>query len=787
MNQEKLDELMVQAGQARYRHQLETVRKCNMESRSPYGRRLSALGLEPILEEVKRTREYYNEFIYHTPKWLPLLHRISDEKLAFIGIQVVMDIISVQTKRTKAINMIGEALQDEDRCLWLENQHPDVWKEARKWVAKSRRQGFREIARKIYKQHARTKDKPYKDWRIEDRARIGAWLLDVVRRSTHFIQEHAQRESKKSYDIVYIVATPKCLEWIREFNSQFELLRPVLMPMVEQPIPWTHHDEGGYKHGLAKITFVKNMRLHGREYDFADMGEAVSAVNRLQRVPWQVNKEVLEVAQWAAETGQQIGCLGRMKPYDLPEVEDFGQLSTAARKQIIDNRAIIHRLNAEIRHKMVANLRTISHAKLLKDQTFYYPHNCDFRGRVYMIPQALNYQGNDLQRGLLHFATGKKVGHGWKWLYVHGANVYGIKGTHEERIQWVQDHDQDIVSAAMNPKDSTFWRDAKDPWQFLAFCFEYDKVEDNHSYRSTLPVSMDGSCNGYQMLAMACKDEDVGRFVNIHRKDEPTDLYQYILERVENAVNGSRNYLIMPWKKIGMTRDMIKPLVMTRPFGSRAYSAVRHLANYYYERTGDGMPPYLGDLAFKSCVLMARIVMSEVIRITEKPEKLMKFIRHIGIMNAKAQRGFAWKSPSGFPVTTQKFKKTSRRIECLYNNNKIGLTIHEDTGDYDIMKQGASSPANFVHSLDAGVLHKVVNELPKGVRAIATVHDCYATLAADYLRVNKTIRRVCHSVFTETDWVEEMKQYACDMLEGLEPERGEMAMKNILTAKYMFS
>jgi len=61
-----------------------------------------------------------------------------------------------------------------------------------------------------------------------------------------------------------------------------------------------------------------------------------------------------------------------------------------------------------------------------KVDRFYYPHNVDFRGRVYPIPPHLNHIGNDLSRGLLLFADGKKLGPlGVKWLKIHCANLMG--------------------------------------------------------------------------------------------------------------------------------------------------------------------------------------------------------------------------------------------------------------------------------------------------------------------------------------------------------------------------
>jgi len=49
----------------------------------------------------------------------------------------------------------------------------------------------------------------------------------------------------------------------------------------------------------------------------------------------------------------------------------------------------------------------------------YFPHNMDFRGRVYPIPPHLNHMGADLNRGMLEFSDAKRVGkEGLRWLKI---------------------------------------------------------------------------------------------------------------------------------------------------------------------------------------------------------------------------------------------------------------------------------------------------------------------------------------------------------------------------------
>lgn len=85
--------------------------------------------------------------------------------------------------------------------------------------------------------------------------------------------------------------------------------------------------------------------------------------------------------------------------------------------------------------------------------SFYYPHNIDFRGRVYPIPPHFNHIGNDLVRGLLLFGQGKKLGSsGLKWLKIHTANLMGKdKAPLQDKIIFIDENIEKIHRFAANP------------------------------------------------------------------------------------------------------------------------------------------------------------------------------------------------------------------------------------------------------------------------------------------------------------------------------------------------
>ena len=98
--------------------------------------------------------------------------------------------------------------------------------------------------------------------------------------------------------------------------------------------------------------------------------------------------------------------------------------------------------------------------------TFYLPHNVDFRGRAYLIPPHLSHIGNDLSHSLLVFDEAKPLGErGLRWLKIHLANLYGFdKASFDERVQFVHDHLEEIYDSAERPLEGKrWWTQADDP------------------------------------------------------------------------------------------------------------------------------------------------------------------------------------------------------------------------------------------------------------------------------------------------------------------------------------
>jgi Autographiviridae RNA polymerase len=174
----------------------------------------------------------------------------------------------------------------------------------------------------------------------------------------------------------------------------------------------------------------------------------------------------------------------------------------------------------------------------------------------------LNPQGDDVNRALVTFANGKPIttDEQGSWLAIHGANCYGIdKVSFVERVRWVERNERMILASAADPLENLDWSKADEPWQFLAFCFEWAAFQrEGFGFASSLPVRMDGTCNGLQHFSALLRDEKGGAAVNLIASEAPQDIYQHVADRVVEILSGKNDAMAKEWLGIEITRDLVK-------------------------------------------------------------------------------------------------------------------------------------------------------------------------------------------------------------------------------------
>ena len=357
------------------------------------------------------------------------------------------------------------------------------------------------------------------------------------------------------------------------------------LPMIHPPTPWSDLRSGGYLTQATDLVRHWDNPSILKALNQANLERVYSATNALQETPWRINHDVYDVMTKMQKARQRFP--GVPRPEEIGKAAKRYDSLKAKAVQTKDpgDWAAAYRAKGKLNN---LRLKSFVQPKLIKDRlelaarctgkTLYFPYFLDFRGRAYPVPPCFNPQSDDQGRALLEFVDGKLLGaRGNHWLAVHLANMWGHgydKKRFEERVQWVTHHKQKIKDSASEPlkkENSKWWKKAKNPWRFLAACKEWSGfLNQGESFESRLPITMDGTCNGFQHLSAMLRDDQGGRATNLAGK-VPNDIYTRVAKKVKkevvaNAAKGDA--WAQQWLSLGLDRAVVKPGVMTTPYGA---------------------------------------------------------------------------------------------------------------------------------------------------------------------------------------------------------------------------
>lgn len=359
------------------------------------------------------------------------------------------------------------------------------------------------------------------------------------------------------------------------------------MPMVYPPQEWTGWSEGGYLNTTTPILRLPHGDKDGRRYfkeadKRGQLGSVYQGLNALSGVPWRIHPGVFKVQLEAWNSGQEIANFAPLNP-DIPyppEPDTDAENDFARYKWIAEVRDIKNKVTGLHSKRCFQNFQ-LEIARTVVNETLYFPHNLDFRGRAYPIPPYLNHMGADNVRGLLVFADGKELGEqGLRWLKIHLASVAGHdKASSKEREEWTDAHIDDIRDSVRDPLGGRrWWLKAEDAWQTLAACFELTEALDSPDplkFVSHLPIQQDGTCNGLQHYAALGGDSAGAAQVNLIPGERPADVYTAVADAVraevdKDAAAGNPVALTLQGR---LTRKCVKQPVMTNVYGVTFYGA----------------------------------------------------------------------------------------------------------------------------------------------------------------------------------------------------------------------
>ena len=603
-------------------------------------------------------------------------------------------------------------------------------------------------------------------WGRGNRVKLGGWLLSCVIDTSQWFEKQIIYKGRNKHS--YVVPTPQFMAIKDEVMHNAELFSPLAWPMLIEPNDWTPEKAGGYllnevMRGHEMVRRGKSSCLQG-EKPFAFL-------NKIQKVAYTLNPFVVEVAETLQRKGRSVGKFQPICEHELPPKPVDIAENAEARKAYRRITAEVMNLQAQEFKRSCRTRMTMETVERFKNKSrWFLPWSFDYRGRIYPIPAFLTPQTDDFGKSLIRFADESFMDEeAERWIRFQVATTFGLdKETLDERLSWTYRSEHEIELIATDPVGHIhLWEGVEEPWQFLAACEEmYHCVIKRDRISTGLPIAIDATCSGVQIIAGMTKCRSTAEMVNVIPSTKPQDVYKVIAETSKpNIPLRLRPY----WD-----RKCTKRTVMTIPYNAKPFSNRTYIRDALKEKDIE-----IDKEELTQTVNAVRDAMNEII---PGAMRVMKWIEtEVSKAIKRGATEIQWITPSGFIVNQQIFKKEFERITLQVLGQCNMRVSTGDTQTVDKARHKAATAPNLIHSLDASLLCLAALDFHN---PIALIHDSVLCRATDMSELSRIVRETYMHLFAEHDYLTDFARQIGAETEP--PIIGDLKPESVIESTYFF-
>lgn len=791
--------------------------------------------------------------------YIEYLGDIDPQILALIALTTMLDSASFGYTRTKTLISLGRFVDMESWGMWLRSRDPRLEKMIKKEVEKDHSSWlYREKAMRGY---ARRYGHERKPWDTSTRTKVGSFLYNAVLATCDLFEEWKDPYSDRKgiqREVVKVGLTFNAKERIQSIIDTASWNSPVFAPMIVPPVPWQDFDDMAnidphkrragcyYEMSLAgQVPLVRGAtsqqvkNVKSAIYD-GSLQPMLDALNMIQATPLEINLPVLQAVEWAWDEAKVFGKFPRTE--HLPRVQfpdDYDTLPIKTQKRWRKIQSKVIKKNRQIDgDRLVMNTYDLPLARelaTLETKAFYLPHSWDFRGRVYPVCAFSHHRGDHI-KALFLLHKKKPVGEqGIMWIALKVADTGDFdkisKKPIDERLRWVEDHQEQICEIASDFKASfngddpskLYWSQADKPFQFLAACIELSNcIAFGETYESGLPIGLDGSNSGVQHFAAMTLNMEEAELVNLVPQDQPNDIYGRVAELIRERIDNEEepDEISEAWRNYRVDRKTVKRNVMTFPYSSNLFGFKSQLRSDFMEPinerilAGEGWNGYTenpfahpndpereGDGALAAGYL-AKHSWAVVNQVIISAAEGMGFLKKLSDIVSNEGKLMKWVTPMGFPISQRYTKSVTERVKVFLHDREHDKRIRKDVRiavmderEVNKRKSASSIAPNFVHGLDSAHLHATVLKCADqyGIKDFFMIHDSFGTNPADTSAMYEAVRLCFVEQYLNCCVFTDLLNQVKDQLDRPEdaafpevPTKGDLDLVKVLESKYCF-
>lgn len=799
VSQEELEQQMVDGGRAKVLGSFKRNEEAGAAHNNPYAAAVYRRFVQPLADLIDSYCAEQKRGVRAASKSLMRPH--DPMALAFMTVRLLMD-TTMQAKNnapTAVARLLGQSIYGETLLAKFEHVEPDLYytlcRDFERRMTKSERHRLT-----VFKMQAEKAGVPLPVWSPEDKLAIGTILIYLAR-DVGLIEVTLTQDGKKKargYELTAEVAG--MLDHIKGFVAG---IQPLSLPCVAPPKNWINANDGGYHTDVMRRVAPCCIRGRPRVEDLTDVPEIpLRALNILQSRPWRINGDVLDAVN---QVGQRFDVGEVLAQAELPKPQSPDWLTEDMTKEQMHGGQLAEfaAWKIEMREWYTESksrgvqwgryYEALRVARQFKDVPFWFVYQYDYRGRAYANTRGVSPQGSDLQKALLRSADGVPITteRAKFWFYAAGANRFGFdKATLEERYEWTLERSSLICAIAADPLSNRQWTEADNPFQFLAWCFEFAQFTAMpESFLSYLALGQDGSCNGLQHFSAMLRDSVGGRATNLVPSAGQQDIYRLVAEET------SRILAMMPhesspfagrWKLHKLSRDLVKRSVMTLPYGSTRFSCSDFI---YSEYVAKHKAPEFDKTEYRLAARWLSVPVWDAIgNVVVKAREAMQWLQNASdeLIDAGIEE-INWRAPSGFMVRQRYGKQEFIKVETrLAGGVRIRPTLSVETEEPCKRRHRNGIAPNFIHSCDASHMQFLICAADDhGLYHLAFIHDDYGTTADGTETLQKLIRETFVAMYEQGCPLTIFK--ATYGITAPIPEYGDLDLREVLNSTYFFA